>query len=44
MEGDTSHLQILTADVKTNSGAWYVELHQNAPGGKYLVGGVHEAP
>nr|WP_176705550.1 hypothetical protein [Arthrobacter sp.]AXV46677.1 hypothetical protein pA58H3_p63 [Arthrobacter sp.] len=44
MEGDAHNPQILTADFKTNAGAWYVELHQNAPGGEWLVGGIHQAP
>lgn len=42
MEGDAHNPQILTADFKTNAGAWYVELHQNAPGGEWLVGGIHK--
>lgn len=44
MEGDAHNPQILTADFKTNAGTWYVELHQNAPGGEWLVGGIHQAP
>ena len=44
MEGDAHNTQILTADFKTNTGAWYVELHQNAPGGEWLVCGIHQAP
>lgn len=44
MEGDAHNPQILTADFKTNAGTWYVDLHQNAPGGEWLVGGIHQAP
>lgn len=44
MEGDAHNPQILTADFKTNAGNWYVKLHQNAPGGEWLVGGIHQAP
>lgn len=44
MEGDAHNPQILTADFKTNAGAWYVELHQNGLGGEWLVGGIHQTP
>jgi hypothetical protein len=44
MEGDAHNPQVLTADFKTNAGTWYVELHQNAPGGEWLVGGIHQEP
>lgn len=44
MEGDAHNPQVVTADFKTNAGTWYVELHQNAPGGEWLVGGIHQAP
>lgn len=44
MGGDSDNQQVATADFKTNAGPWYVELHQNIPGGDWLVGGIQEAP
>lgn len=42
MGGDSDNPQVATADFKTNGGSWYVELHQDVPGGDWLVGGIHE--
>lgn len=42
MGGDSDNPQVATADFKTNGGPWYVELHQDVPGGDWLVGGIHE--
>lgn len=42
MDGTEHNEQVVTADFKTDAGTWYVELHQNALGGKWLVGGIHE--
>ena len=42
MDGTEHNPQVVTADFKTNAGTWYVELHQNGPGGKWLVGGIHK--
>ncbi|MHA6969417.1 hypothetical protein ACX5K5_17180 (plasmid) [Glutamicibacter bergerei] len=42
MQGSEHNPQVVTADFKTDAGTWYVELHQNELGGKWLVGGIHE--
>ena len=42
IDGTEHNPQVVTADFKTNAGTWYVELHQDEPGGKWLVGGIHE--
>lgn len=42
MDGTEHNPQVVTADFKTNAGTWYVELHQDEPGGVWLVGGIHE--
>ncbi|MCV9996453.1 hypothetical protein OIU93_19475 [Paeniglutamicibacter sp. ZC-3] len=42
MDGTEHNEQVVTADFKTDAGTWYVELHQNELGGKWLVGGIHE--
>ncbi|MGP5397680.1 hypothetical protein [Arthrobacter rhombi] len=43
MGGDSDNPQVATAGFKTDAGPWYVELHQNVPGGDWLVGGIGSA-
>ncbi|MDN6170548.1 MAG: hypothetical protein L0J11_10785 [Micrococcaceae bacterium] len=43
MGGDSDNPQMATATFKTNDGLWYVELHQNDPGGDWLVGSIGSA-
>lgn len=43
MGGDSDNPQVALATFNTNAGPWYVELHQNVPGGDWLVGGIGSA-
>lgn len=40
LNGDAHNPQLVTADFKTDDGTWTVELHQDNPGGEWLVGGI----
>lgn len=43
MNNDPHNPRLTTADFKTNDGTWTVELHQDTPGGQWLVGGIAPA-
>lgn len=40
---DSHNPQLTTVDYKTDDGIWTVTLHQDSPGGKWLVGGIAPA-
>ena len=43
MSGDAHNSRVSLATFKTDTGPWYVELHQNVPGGDWLVGNIGSA-
>lgn len=43
LETDSHNPQLVLAKFKTNDGTWTVEMHQDTPGGKWLVGGIGSA-
>ncbi|WP_417221390.1 hypothetical protein [Arthrobacter sp.] len=43
LETDSHNPQLVLAKFKTNDGTWTVEMHQDTPGGDWLVGGIGSA-
>ncbi|WP_417235517.1 hypothetical protein [Arthrobacter sp.] len=43
LETDSHNPQLVLARFKTNDGIWTVEMHQDTPGGEWLVGGIGSA-
>lgn len=43
LETDSHNPQLVLAKFKTNDGTWTVEMHQDKPGAKWLVGGIGSA-
>lgn len=40
VDADSDNPELTMVDFETDGGTWTVELHQDTPGGKWLVGGI----